>query len=227
MSAHVLSTTLVDAEPSSSCTRCRAEVPVGDHVLTGTLTVPAQANAVIICAGPRKECVAETIRGQAMATLEFNLLTDAERSEDHATHGFAFNVPLLTERLVAATRWLAHRPATANFGFGYFGEGLAGAAALAAAAELGVVVDAVVCRHARVDFAANALSGVESPTLLICTKTDEAEVRVNRSALERLNCERQLQLVMPPCNTGKPETGTDCVGCSLAASWFKTYVRSR
>ena len=110
------------------------------------------------------------IRGHGQATLRLQLLTGREQSEDQLTHSFHFNVPLMAERLVAATRWLAHQPETANLGFGYFGEEIDGAAALVAAAELGVVVDAVVCRQTRPDFAANALPKIEAATLLICQK---------------------------------------------------------
>lgn len=200
-------------------------IPVGEHFIRGELVAPPAAPGIVICTGPRGACAAEAIRGAGNATLHLDLLTAEEQQEDSFTHSFRFDVPLLSQRLVAATRWLAHQPLTANFGFGYFGEEIAGAAALMAAAELGVVVDAVVCRHSRPDFAANVLPKIEAPTLLICTKSAEIEVAANRTALQKLTCEKQLQVLPPPCRDG--ETRRDCVGCSLAASWFKTYVRAR
>jgi putative phosphoribosyl transferase len=102
---------------------------------------------------------------------------------------------------------------------------MTGAVVLAAAAELGVVVDAVVCRHARPDFAANALPQVEAPTLLICGGLDSALIEINRAALARLHCEKQLQVVQQ--TRIAKVTDRDCVGCELAAQWFKSYVRPR
>lgn len=201
-------------------------LPAGDQNLYGELIVPPGAAGIIICAGPRTECVSEFVRQTGNATLRVELLTGRERAENNKTHSFKFDISLQAQRLIAATRWLAHQPNTAHLGFGYFGEELAGAAALVAAAELGVVVDAVVCRHARPDFAANCLPNVEAATLLICSKNDPTAVTVNRSAFQRLTCEKQLQVIPPPCNVnGTPQR--DCVACSLAASWFRNYVRSR
>jgi putative phosphoribosyl transferase len=190
------------------------------------LAIPPVATGIVICSGSRSGCAGEMIRDHGNATLRLQLLTAEEQREDKATHAFSFAVPLMARRLIAVTRWLAHEPATARFGFGYFGEEIAGPAALIAAAELGVVIDAVVCRHARPDFAANALPKVEAATMLICCQSNPEEVVFNRTALNRLKCEKQLQVLPPPCRPDKGER-RDCVGCSLAASWFKTFVRGR
>ena len=202
------------------------QIPVDDGYLHGELTIPPSATGIVICVGARSECAGEAIHEHGTATLRTALLTSDEQLEDKATHAFSFAVPLLARRLIEVTRWLAHEQSTAHFGFGYFGEEIAGPAALIAAADLGVVIDAVVCRHARPDFAANALPNVEAATMLICCQSDPAEVAFNRSALQRLKCEKQLQVLPPPCQPagGEPR---DCVGCSLAASWFKTYVKGR
>lgn len=202
-------------------------IPIDDTFLSGELTLPPAAAGVIICAGSRSDCAAEMIREAGHATLRLPLLTAAEIHEDRATHAFSFAVPLMARRLVAVTRWLAHEPATAHLGFGYFGEEMFGPAALAAAAELGVVIDAVVCRNSRPDFAANELARVEAATLLICSSSSEIDVAINRAALQRLRGEKQLQVLPPPCAARNQKSRRDCVGCSLAASWFRTYVRGR
>lgn len=190
--------------------------------LTGELLVPYDASGIVVCLGTRSDCVAEQVRENGNATLRISLFTPQERREDELTHCLRFNISLMAQRLVGVTRWLARQPATAHFGFGYFGEDMTGAAALAAAAELGVVVDAIVCRQSRPDFAANALPKIEAPTLLICEKGNGALAEMNRVAHERLRCEKQLQFIP------SPRTGTrDCVGCTLAARWFKSYVRGR
>ncbi len=204
----------------------QVQIPVDDVVLSGELIVPEAAAGVIVCLGPRNECVAEMIRESRNATLRIEVLTPNERNEDELTHCLRFNITLMARRLVEITRWLAKHPSTDHLGFGYFGEEMTGAAALAAAAELGVVVDAVVCRQSRPDFAANALPNVEAATLLICEKPDQSILEVNQVALARMHCEKQLQLVPgAPVTNGKRVR--DCIGCTLAARWFKSYVRGR
>ncbi len=203
-------------------------IPVDDVVLMGDLAVPPGAGGVIVCLGARSACAAGMIRENGSATLRIDLFTPQERHEDDLTHCLRFNINLMAGRLVAITRWLAKQPQTAHFGFGYFGEEMTGAAALAAAAELGVFIDAVVCRQSRPDFAANALPKVEAATLLICDKSNHPLLEMNRVALARLRCEKQLQLI-PDSNTDKGvrDCARDYVGCTLAARWFKSYVRGR
>jgi dienelactone hydrolase len=71
------------------------------------------------------------------------LLTVQEEEIDSATAEFRFDIPLLTDRLVAATRWSQADPQLRSLNVGYFGASTGAAAALAAAArvpEIGAVV---------------------------------------------------------------------------------------
>ncbi len=202
-------------------------VPAGDVRLRGELRVPAHAAGVVIFAGPNAHCAAATVVECGNAALILDLLSEQEQREDRFTSGFRFDAGLLAGRFVTVTRWLANHPDTARLGFGFYGSGIAGAAALAAAAELAVVVDAVVCRDARPDFAANQLPRVEAATLLICDKADQFTAQINQSAMDRLHCEKQLQLLPSTLSTAKRADAGECLACSLAAAWFRSHVRAR
>lgn len=200
-------------------------VALDDVALTGELIVPPGAPGVIVCLGSRSECVGKTVRENGNATLRIDLLTPAERREDDSTHCLRFNIGLLAKRLAAVTRWLAQQPKTMSMGLGYFGEEMTGAVALAAAAELGPVIDAVVCRNARPDFAANVLPRIDAATLFICSTGNKPLLEITRITLARMHCEKQLQLIPDARNSATPTR--DCVGCTLAARWFRSYVRPR
>jgi hypothetical protein len=50
-----------------------------------------------------------TLRSGGVSSLLFDLLTEAEEQVDAVTAELRFDIPLLTERLVAVTRWLPRR----------------------------------------------------------------------------------------------------------------------
>jgi putative phosphoribosyl transferase len=70
-----------------------------------------------------------------LATLLIDLLTSDEEAVDARTAHLRFNIELLTQRLIAATEWLARRADTGHLAIGYFGASTGAAAALVAATE--------------------------------------------------------------------------------------------
>src|SRR5438094_117647 len=77
---------------------------------------------------------------------------------DLHTREHRFNISLLAERLVHATKWATQQQQTRDLRIGYFGSSTGGAAALVGAAELPKDVGAVVSRGGRPDLADGALS---------------------------------------------------------------------
>src|SRR6266850_8212878 len=125
--------------------------------LGGELTMPPEAIGLVLFAhgsgssrhSPRNQFVAQRLQLAGLGTLLFDLLTaEEERSEAH-THHLRFNIDLLTERLVGATRWALDEGTPKDTCFGYFGSSTGAAAALKAAAELGQDVLGVVSRGGR------------------------------------------------------------------------------
>jgi dienelactone hydrolase len=159
--------------------------------------------------------VAERLRRGGIGTLLFDLLTEEEALDRR----LVFDIPLLAERLLAATRWLRGEPGTAGLRLGYFGASTGAAAALLAAARLGEEVRAVVSRGGRPDLAQEAIPHVRAPTLLIVGGDDPAVLELNRDVLPLFRCPVRLEVV-PGATHLFEEPGALERVADLAAEWF-------
>src|SRR5215472_18928597 len=141
------------------------QIEAGPQVLFGNLTIPEDVTALVLFAhgsgssrhSPRNQLVARTLNNTGLATLLFDLLTPEEEAIDMRTREHRFNIGLLAERLVHATKWAKQQEQTRDLRAGYFGSSTGGAAALVAAATLSQDVGAVVSRGGRPDLAGDAL----------------------------------------------------------------------
>jgi putative phosphoribosyl transferase len=205
-------------------------IPADSVTLDGTLTVPAEAQGVVVFAhgsgssqhSPRNTFVAQVLQEAGLGTLLFDLLTRAEDT----TYETRFDIDLLTRRLEAATRWLWQQPHTKNLGIGYFGASTGAAAALQAAAVLGTDIGAVVSRGGRPDLARSALDRVQAPTLLIVGGEDHLVIDLNQQAYVRLRGEKQL-VIIPGATHLFEEPGTLSEVARLTSQWFKQHLRTK
>ena len=210
----------------------QVQIPSGSAGLEGELTIPLKSSGIVLFAhgsgssrhSPRNQFVAGVIREAGIGTLLFDLLTRDEEDEDLMTARLRFDIGLLAKRLLDATRWVAGRADTCRLGLGYFGASTGAAAALAAAAEVGPVIGAVVSRGGRPDLAGDALSRVGSPTLLIVGSLDPLVLGLNEQALARLRCEKKLAVVAGASHLFE-EAGTLDQVAHLAAEWFRQHLR--
>ncbi len=109
-------------------------IPVDDVELEGVLEMPPDASGIVVFAhgsgssrkSPRNNFVADVIRDRGLATVLFDLLTEAEDQYRENR----FDISLLTDRLVAVTEWLWNREETRSANVGYFGSSTGAAAAL-------------------------------------------------------------------------------------------------
>jgi putative phosphoribosyl transferase len=163
--------------------------------------------------------VAGELQRSGVGTLLFDLLTEVESGNRTKV----FDISLLADRLVAATAWVMTRPELSGHRVGYFGASTGAAAALVAAARHDSRVAAVVSRGGRPDLAAEALPRVSAPTLLIVGGNDDAVLDLNRRALERLTCNKRLEVV-PGATHLFEEPGTLERVAQLAADWFTLYL---
>lgn len=206
-------------------------IPVDDVQIEGMLELPAGACGIVLFAhgsgssrhSPRNNYVARVLRDKGIGTLLLDLLTLAE-DLDYQTR---FDIPLLTHRLLAATRWVRmHTPATRQLPIGYFGASTGAAAALQAAAELGEEIHAVVSRGGRPDLAGrHDLAKVKSPTLLLVGGWDEEVIELNREASAHMTCPRELSII-PGATHLFEEAGTLEEVARQAASWFKQHLKA-
>ena len=199
--------------------------PVG---LEGLLGVPSEPKGIVVFAhgsgssrlSPRNNQVAEALRQAGLATLLLELL----RPEEAASRNNVFDIDLLAERLLAATEWLRAQDQTRHLTIGYFGASTGAAAALVAAARAAAPVGSVVSRGGRPDMAGAALHEVRAPTLLIVGGDDHAVLNLNRAALERLQCQKRLEIVPRAGHLFEEPGALDAV-IGLAREWFVTHLR--
>lgn len=171
--------------------------------LPGDLTVPARAKGLVIFAhgsgssrlSPRNQAVAKALQNHALGTLLFDLLTEDEEQEELYTRRLRFDIPLLAERLSAATDWVLAQAFSEGLPLGYFGSSTGAAAALVAAAIHEQEISAVVSRGGRPDLAGEFLTRVRAPVLLIVGGDDDAVIHLNQQAQEKLKCQNALTIV--------------------------------
>src|SRR5438128_1797691 len=203
------------------------EIQAGHAVLSGNLTIPKNAVALVLFAhgsgssrhSPRNQFVARTLNDAGLGTLLFDLLTPEEESVDLYTREHRFNIGLLAERLVHATKWADQQPQTRNLRFGYFGSSTGGAAALVAAAEFPNVVGAVVSRGGRPDLSGETLPKVKAPTLLIVGGEDHVVIDMNEQARAQMRCEVKIEIVSGATHLFEEPGALERVA-QLASDWF-------
>ena len=200
-------------------------------ILSGNLTIPENAMALVLFAhgsgssrhSPRNQFVAHTLNRAGLGTLLFDLLTPEEEALDIHTREHRFNISLLAERLVYATKWARQQEETRDLLIGYFGSSTGGAAALVAAAELPQDVGAVVSRGGRPDLAGDALSKVQAPTLLIVGGNDDTVIELNEMARDQMRCEVKMQII-PGATHLFEEPGALEQVAKLASDWFVDHL---
>jgi putative phosphoribosyl transferase len=199
--------------------------------LEGELSVPAAATGAVIFAhgsgssrhSPRNRYVADILNQGGLATLLIDLLNAGEQAVDLETAQLRFDIPFLAGRLVTMAQWLSHQPQVAGLKAGYFGASTGAGAALVAAAELPLLIHAVVSRGGRPDLAAEALERVEAPTLAIVGGNDPVVLELNRQALARMHCVQHLH-VIPGAGHLFEEPGALSEVARLARAWFLRYL---
>src|SRR5215475_6988347 len=199
--------------------------------LSGNLTIPENPVALVLFAhgsgssrhSPRNQFVARTLNRAGLGTLLFDLLTPEEEALDIKTREHRFNIGLLAERLVYATKWARQQKETRDLSIGYFGSSTGGAAALVAAAELPEEAGAVVSRGGRPDLAGDALPKVHAPTLLIVGGNDDIAIELNEMARDQMRCEVKLEII-PSATHLFEESGALEQVAKLASDWFSLHL---
>jgi pimeloyl-ACP methyl ester carboxylesterase len=198
--------------------------PVGARA---TLTIPGGACGLVLFAhgsgssrlSPRNRSVASGLHAAGFGTLLFDLLTRTEEQN----RGNVFDIALLAQRLVTATKWLAERPERGSLPMGYFGASTGAAAALVASTMTAIPIRAIVSRGGRPDLAGSALSLVTAPTLMIVGGNDLPVISLNRDAAACLRCAHEVTIV-PGATHLFEEPGTLEAVIDLARNWFARHL---
>jgi putative phosphoribosyl transferase len=217
--------------PVDSVLASEVRIPAGDVSLDGEIRIPDRAAGIVMFVhgsgsgrfSPRNVFVAEALRERGLGTVLFDLLTPEEEAEDFEAGRLRFDIDLLAERLIRAAGWVAEETPP-GLPLGFFGASTGAAAALVAASYLGREVGAVVSRGGRPDLAGGALERIVAPTLLIVGGADGGVLALNRSAFERLACEKRLHVV-PGAGHLFEEPGALAEVAGEAAGWFTRHLR--
>src|SRR6266576_5782979 len=211
--------------------KSEVNIPAGPATLEGNLTIPDGSTVLVLFVhgsgssrhSPRNQFVARTLNRAGLGTLLFDLPTPEEEALDIHTREHRFNIGLLAERLVHATKWAGQQEETRDLRIGYFGSSTGGAAALVAAAKLPQDIGAVVSRGGRPDLAGDALPKVQAPTLLIVGGNDEIVIELNEMARDRMRCEVKLEII-PGATHLFEEAGALEQVAKLASDWFLDHL---
>jgi putative phosphoribosyl transferase len=214
--------------PGPKASALEARISVGRGVeIVGDLRLPEAAHGVVVFAhgsgsgrhSPRNRRVAAALNDRGLATLLLDLLS-VDEELDWAN---VFDIPLLAERLVAATRWAPTEPRIGELPVGHFGASTGAGAALWAAAELGDEIRAVVSRGGRPDLAAARLADVRAPVLLIVGGHDDVVLELNREAQRGLRAPSELSIVRGATHLFEEPGALDEVS-RLAGDWLERHL---
>jgi putative phosphoribosyl transferase len=205
------------------------QVVAGAAIVAGHLRIPERPVGIVVFAhgsgssrhSPRNRYVADVLNEAGLATLMFDLLTGEEERE----RANVFDIGLLAQRLIDVTEWLTGQPDIAPLPVAYFGASTGAAAALAAAADPGIKVAAVVSRGGRPDLAGDKLQDVRAPTLLLVGGRDDVVLELNRQAQNRIPAECELS-VIPGATHLFEEPGALERVAHEARNWFIAHLTS-
>jgi putative phosphoribosyl transferase len=178
------------------------QVSIEGAALDGDLTVPDVVRGVVLFAhgsgssrhSSRNRYVAQGLQEAGFATLLMDLLTPQEEQADLRTRELRFDIPLLSQRLVAAVDALETMPGTERLPVAAFGASTGAAAALQAAAARPQRVRTVVSRGGRPDLA-DERPQVVQPVLLVVGGEDRQVISLNEQAAASLAGEHELVVV--------------------------------
>lgn len=161
----------IAAEPSTRHVKLRntlISIPAQGAWLDGLLShapdvralalLPQSTGHPAVDAAPRP--IEQALQARGFATIRLNLLTRQEVSRDPDA---GFNIPRLSDRILAATEWIAHQPPLAGLLLGLVARDTGCAAAIRAAVKAPDTFAALVCVDGRAD-----LAGAEPLRLLRC-----------------------------------------------------------
>ena len=208
------------------------KIPSGKATIFGNLSIPPKARRLVVFAhgsgssrfSPRHAKVAREINAAGIATLLIDLLTEDEEAADMYSGEFRFNIGLLAQRLVDSTEWARKDPSTKSLTIGYFGASTGAAAALIAAAQLPMLIKAVVSRGGRPDLAGDYLPSVKAPTLLIVGGEDSEVIELNKEAKEKMKAQTRIVIVQGATHLFEERGKLEEVA-KLAIEWFSQYVK--
>lgn len=189
---------------SYSLIKITAQIEVSKVTLFAEVNIPAPPKGILIMALTSSQehkntaLINELLKNQ-FGVVVVKLFTNQELNQNSDLN----NLNLMTERLVAVTRWVKKVFAEGEMSIGLWGFGKGAAAALRTSVELKEMVKIVIAREGRVDLAQDILEQVASPTLLIVDELNKELIKLNKIAQESTEFFTKLLIVRNELNSSK------------------------
>ena len=174
----------------------------------------------------RNRQLAHNLYDDGFAILILDLLTHAEEVENNLTGAVQIDVGLFADRITAAAKWVQAQHNVGHLPVGVIASGAASAGALIAASKSPDTFQAIVSKNGRPDLAGIRLHKVMTPCLMIVGESDKRCSELNRWALRRLDCEKNM-VTVPGSGHFFEEPGAIDTVAQLAATWFARYMKVR
>ena len=173
------------------------KIELGNITLEGNLTLPSLPKGLVCFAhgsgsgrfSPRNQFVAVELNTRGYATFLMDMFSPQELELED------FNLQKLTNRLKESILKLKSFPFLAKLPVALYGSSTGAAVALAAAADLGNHIHAVVCRGGRTDLANGFLALIRSPILLVIGENDRIILEINQKSLDLIRAPKALKII--------------------------------
>jgi putative phosphoribosyl transferase len=206
------------------------EIRLEDVTLQGEIVLPDEVHGLVIFShgsgssrfSPRNNFVAQQLQRRGIGTFLFDLLTEDE-DKDYSQR---FNIKLISQRLVEATKQVLKLTEIKNLPIGYFGASTGAASALIAASFLQNKIHAVVSRGGRPDLAMDQLTQVKAPTLFIVGGLDFEVIKLNEKAFQKLPGVKHLEIIEGATHLFE-EPGTLEQVAQLSGDWFIQHLSKK
>jgi dienelactone hydrolase len=162
---------------------------------------------------PLEREIAKTLQRAGFATLLLDLLP-----ERHDLDAY-YNVPQMTNRLVAVTEWIEHQPSLRGLPIGLLGSGTTSAVAVRTASRYPGRYAAIVCRCGRPDLAGVAPLRTLATPICIVAGSKDPDAHIAAEAYSLITAERSWQRV-PEAGPLFAEGDTLSTFNTLATAWF-------
>ncbi len=217
-------------------------IPLNETVpqifVEGNLVIPDNPMGIVIFAhgsgsskkSARNMLVSQKLNEKNIGTLLFDLLTKEEQESDRRLENIMwqvpgvtlnkFNIPLLTNRLSAATRWIMDFLKDRNLKLAFFASSTGAAAALTCATNF--PISSIVIRSGRSDLIKyDHLSHIVSSCLFIVGGKEKTLIKINKKTIKELrnSVEKKLSIV-PNASHLFEEEGSMEIVTNVSTQWL-------
>lgn len=200
-------------------------IPAVPVEITAKVDVPEDAIGLVVLVFSRQKyhlcdrLVLDEAHNNNFGTVTVELLTAAEAVEDQRR----FNVELLTERLIAVTKWLQDHPLTRSLSLAFYARGDQATTILRTAAGLKHQIKALITVGGDVQAALPVLYQITAPVLFIVGEDGDQIIKVSKDAMEQLKTQKSMKII-----THSDQSFTNPLSASevatITAKWLKKYL---